>query len=121
MATNLPAQTIDDSAASTILYFDSYGEAPLEFPAVDVDSTVSFFRAAGFDKDAAEVTAMTLLRQAKIDGEPISKILDSLKGFQRNELSILVAEILNNNRIATSALGYRVSDVVVNQTRQISA
>ncbi len=121
MATNLPSQIINDSAASTILFFDSYGEAPLEFSSVDVDATVGFFKSAGFDKDAAEITAMTILRQAKLEGEPVSAILDTIKGLGRNELSILVAEILNNNRISTSALGYRVSDVQVNQTRQIAA
>ncbi len=121
MATNLPAQIINDSAASTILFFDSYGEAPLEFSSVDVDLTVGFFKSAGFDKDAAEVTAMTLLRQAKLDGEPVGVILDTIKGLGRNELSILVAEILNNNRVPTSALGYRVSEVKVDQTRQIAA
>ncbi len=121
MATNLPNREIEDNAAGTILYFDSYGEAPLEFVAVDVDSTIAFFKSSGFDDDAAQVTSMTLLRQAKLDGTPISQILDTLKGFNRNQLSQLVGEILNNNRVATSTLGFRVADVLPNQTRQIAA
>ncbi len=121
MSTNLPSQVINDSGAPTILFFDSYGEAPLEFSSVDVDSTVSFFKAAGFDKDAAELTAMTILRQAKLEGEPVGVILDTIKGLGRNELSILVAEILNNNRVPTSFLGYRVPDVKTDQKRQIAA
>ncbi len=42
MATNLPSQIITDSAAGTKLYFDRYGEAPLEFAANDVTLAVSF-------------------------------------------------------------------------------
>lgn len=121
MATNLPSQIVNDSGASTILFFDSYGEALLEFSSVDVDATVGFFKSAGFDKDAAELTAMTILRQAKIEGEPVNVILDTIKGLGRNELSLLVAEVLNNERVATSFLGYRVPDVKTDQTRQIAA
>lgn len=121
MATNLPIREITDSAAGTILYFDAYSEAPLEFPANDVTATVGVFEAAGFKEDAAQTSAMTLLRQAKIDGTPIAGILDTIRGFDAAQLSTLVSEILNNNRVATSTLGFKVSDVEVNQTRQILA
>jgi len=121
MATNLPSQVIEDSAAGTKLFFDRYGEAPLEFSSVDVSATHSFFEGKGFDKDAASVVSMTLLRQAKIDGTPIGQLLDTLKGFQSIELSQLVGEILNNNRIPTSILGFKVTQVKTNQIREISA
>ena len=121
MATNLPVQTIEDSAAGTRLYFDRYGEAPLEFAANDVAAAVTFFESLGFDKDAALVTGMTILRQAKIDGTPIYQILDTLKGFQAIQLSQLVGEILNNNRVSTSSLGFRVTNVISNQSRNIAA
>lgn len=121
MSTNLPIQQLEDSAAGTRLYFERYGEEPLEFPATDVAAAVAFFESAGFDKDAALVTAMTVLRQAKLDGTPIFQLLDTLKGFQNIELSQLVGEILNNNRIPTSTLGFRVKDVIPNQSRNIAA
>lgn len=121
MATNLPSQIIEDSAAGTKLYFDTYGEQALEFSANDVSYTQSFFEAAGFDSDAASVVSMTLLRQAKLDGTPIAQILDTLKGFPAIELSRLVGEILNNNRVPTSILGFRTTDVKPNQTRDIAA
>lgn len=121
MATNLPSQIIEDSAAGTKLYFDSYGEAALEFSANDVTLTVSFFESKGFDKDAASVVSMTLLRQAKIDGTPVASILDSLRSFSGIQLSQVVGEILNNNRVPTSILGFRTSDVKPNQTRNIAA
>ena len=121
MATNLPAQTFDDGAAATKLYFDRYGEAAMEFSSVEVDLTHSFFESKGFDHDAASVVAMTILRQAKIDGTPIGQILDTLKGFNGLSLSQLVGEILNNNRVPTSLLGFKVAPVTTNKIRDIAA
>lgn len=121
MATNLPNRIIDDSAAGTKLYFDSYGEAAMEFSSVDVSLTHSFFEGKGFDSDAASVVSMTLLRQAKIDGTPIGQILDTLKVFSGIQLSQLVGEILNNNRVPTSILGFRTANVRPNQIRNIAA
>ncbi len=121
MATNLPPKVIEDNAAGTVLYFERYGEIPLEFNSNDVVATVAVFTAVGFDKDAAEVSAMTILRQSKIDNTPIYEILDTLRGFDNKQLSQLVAEILNNNRVSTSTLGFRVQDVTVNKIREIGA
>lgn len=121
MATNLPPQIVEDSAAGTKLYFGTYGEQALEFPANDVSFTQSFFESVGFEPDAASVVSMTLLRQAKIDGIPIAQILDSLKRLPGIQLSQLVGEILNNNRVSTSILGFRTTDVKPNQTRNIAA
>ena len=121
MITNLPAQPIEDSAATTKLYFENYGEAALEFPSNDVTAAISFFQQAGFDLDAASTCAAVILRQAKIDGTPIFQILDTLKTFPGVSLGQIVAEILNNNRVPTSILGYRTNDVKPNQTRNIAA
>lgn len=110
MATNLPSNENVDSAESTKLFFDSYGQAPLEFSSTDVDSAISFFENKGFDKDAAIITAVTILKQAKIDAIPVYQLIDTLKGFTALQLSSLVGEILNNNRPATSTLGFRVAD-----------
>ena len=121
MATNLPSRILEDSAAGTKLYFDRYGEAPLEFSSNDVSLSTSFFEKRGFDKDAAAVIAMTVLRQAKLDAIPVAEILDTLTGFSSVQLSQLVGEILNNNRIPTSILGFRTADVRPNQIRNIAA
>ena len=104
-----------------MLYFERYGEIPLEFSAVDVSAAVAFFTTAGFADDAAQVSALTILRQAKLDQTPIFEILDTLKGFDNKQLSQLVAEILNNDRVATSSLGFRVTDVTTNRSREVSA
>ena len=121
MATNLPSQEINDSAGGTKLFFDTYGDIPLEFNAADVDVTLTFFQKKGFGDDAAQVVAITLLKQAKIDAIPITKILDSLKNNNALELSQLVGEILNNNRSSISTLGFRTERVLPNQNRNIAA
>lgn len=121
MATNLPSQIITDSAAGTKLYFDKYGEAPLEFAANDVTLATGFLKNSGFDKDAAQTVAMILLRQAKIDSVPIAQLIDTLSVFDSAQLNQLVGEILNNNRVPTSILGFRTTDVRPNQTRNIAA
>lgn len=122
MATNLPSTVIQDSAAASKLFFDVYGQQPLEFPANDVQATIAFFQSKGFDTDAATVVSATLLKQAKLDNTPIFKILDTLKVLNGLQLSALVGEILNNNRPATSTLGFRVIDVSRNDLiRNIAA
>ena len=121
MATNLPPKPINDSAAGTRLYFDTYGETPLQFNSSDVDFTIAFFTGYGFDKDAATTSAITLLKQAKLDGVSIGSILDRMRGFNQIQISNLVSQILNNNRVATSTLGYRTQPVDDFKTRNISA
>jgi hypothetical protein len=45
-------------------------------------------------------------KQAKKDGYNPMQILDTLKGIDNVEISALVSEILNYNRVKTSFLGY---------------
>lgn len=122
MPTNLPIQINEDSAASTKLFFDVYGQLPLEFTANEIEAAIAFFQEKGFDRDAAIVTAAALLKQAKLDETPVFKILDTLKKLNGVEISALVGEILNNNRRSTSTLGYRAVPVLkANQVRNIAA
>jgi len=122
VSTNLPAVAIQDSGSATKLFFDTYGKSPLEFAANEVTAAVGFFESRGFDEDAASSVAVVLLKQAKLEGIPIYKILDTLKGFDSVQISALVGEILNNNRGVGSTLGFRVVTVdKQNQTRNIAA
>lgn len=117
---NLPPVEKIDSAAGTKLFFDSYGKEPLEFSSNEVNATVGFFLSKGFAQDAANVTASTILRQAKIDGVKVFEILDQLKVYNGLELSAVIAQILNKYRGKTSTLGYRAVTVSKpNQTRNI--
>jgi hypothetical protein len=119
--TNLPSKKIEDSAASTRLYFDTYGETPLEYNATEVDACISFFQKRGFDTDASIVVSSVLLRQAKIDSTPIFVLLDTMSGFNGVQLSALVSEVMNNNRVPTSTLGYRSEITKTDITRNIAA
>lgn len=122
MATNLPPKIIQDSAAGTKLFFEAYGEVPVSFNANEIDAVIGFFTSAGFGKDAAIVSGLALLKQAKIDETPIFTILDQIKEFNQIQISALVGEILNNNRVPLSTLGYRQQDIVTNeQQRNIGA
>jgi hypothetical protein len=119
---SLPAPSKQDSAAGTKLFFDRYGQQPLEFSANEVTAAIAFFQSRGFEDDAAILTAQVLLKQAKIDSVPVFKIIDTLKTFNGVQISALVAEILNNNRNSASTLGYRIDLVEKqNQTRNIFA
>ena len=111
MRTNLPAPTSStDSSAKTKLFFDEYGQSPLEFNANDVEAAVGFFQSKGFDRDAAEITAAVLLRQAKLESMPVFKIIDQLETMDGLKLSALVGEILNNNRPSSSSLGFKMAN-----------
>jgi len=117
---NLPAVTKTDSAASTKLFFDTYGQRPLEFGSNEVTASIGFFAGRGFEEEAALTTAITILRQAKIDGVAVFEILDTLKDLNGTQLSAVVAQILNKYRPNTSSLGFRALNVVkINQTRNI--
>ena len=107
---NLPTKPDTDSADPVKRYFNSYYGYQLEFPSNDVDAVVGFLENKGFDKSAAKSTGSILLQQAKIDGVKVFELLDTLKGLERVQLSVVVAQILNFNRQKISTLGYRVVD-----------
>lgn len=122
MNTNLPPKTTEDSASATKLFFDEYGQAPLELNANEVEAAIGFFQSNGFDRDAAEVTAAVVLRQAKFENMPVFQLLDTLKTMDGVKLGALVTEILNNNRPSSSALGYKSANTDdVLKTRNIAA
>lgn len=121
MVTNLPAETIEDSAANTKLFFEKYGEPAFEYGPNDVQLAIGFFTSRGFSEEAANLVAMFLLRQAKLNGNPVSKLLDTLIGLGEVAVSRVVTEVLNNNRIPTSILGFKTEDVRPNQIRNIAA
>jgi len=113
MQTNLPSPEKQDSAEATKLYFNRYGSGPVEFLANEISATVAFFESKGFDKDAALSSASVILDQAKADGVPVFRILDTLGTFNQLELGGVVSEILNNNRPSSSSLGYRDPNISV--------
>ena len=47
---NLPTVTKTDSAASTKLFFDTYGRRPLEFGSNEVSASIAFLQVEGLKK-----------------------------------------------------------------------
>jgi hypothetical protein len=107
--TNLPPTQSTDSADRTKVYLNNYRETGEEYLSADVDATVGFLTKRGFALEAATVSGMVLLQQAKRDGISALTLLETLGSLQNLQLSALVAEILNQNRSQTSRLGYRSS------------
>lgn len=108
---NLPPTEISiDSSSEAKKFFNSYYERSISIPADTLDATVDFFRKRGFDETAATTVSTVLLSQAKIEGTPIFKLLDTLKGFNEVQLSQVVQEVLNFRRIRISTLGTKVDN-----------
>lgn len=106
VSTNIPVSKNLDPAAPTKVYFDTYGNRALTFGANEVEDSIAFFTSKGFSVDAAVSTAMVILDQAKKEGKPVFKILDTLKDFNGVQISAVVAKILNKNRKAISTVGF---------------
>lgn len=116
---NIPIQNQKSasSTAQTIAVFNQYYSAPTFLNNEDLTIMTGFFDKRGFSKEAAEATALVILEQAKKDGFSAMQVMDTLGGLGPVDISALVAEILNFNRLKTSALGtsqhYAPSEEVV--------
>lgn len=85
---------------------DSLYNRPFELEVSTLNSMKGFFESKAFDSNAAESISVIIMKQARIDGYNPMQILDTLRGLNEVEISALVSEILNYNRIKTSFLGY---------------
>jgi len=101
---NLPPTP--SSSDSTVQAFDSYYSQPFELHAGTFYLIKGFFQKRGFDDRAAESVAITIMKQAKLDGYNPLEVLDNLGGLANVELNSVVAEMLNYNRFKTSFVGY---------------
>lgn len=105
---NLPLPERIDSASTTLQYFNEYGEESFSFASEEVDTAAGFLKSKGFGEQAALITAAILLQQAKIQNKPIYDLLKTLEGLESLQLSTVVGRILNDNRLPTSSLGFRI-------------
>lgn len=105
---NLPlSQEKRDSSDSARKFFNSYYKDSIAIPAAVLDAAVSFFTSRGFSDTAAQSVATVLIVQSKIDGINVFKLIDTLKGLDQIQLSTVVREVLNYNRLRISILGTR--------------
>lgn len=102
---NLPKSTASNSANSTVRIVDQYLQSTIELNNSVLTAMTGFFEKRGFGADAAESTAIIILQQATKDNLNAMEIIDTLRGVSDVEISALVGEILNYNRLKTSSLG----------------
>lgn len=103
--TNIPTEKAPSSSDQTIQVMNNYFSTPITINNNELIAMTGFFESRGFQAVAAESTAITILTQALQDGYNALQILDTLRTLGSTEISGLVAEILNYNRLKTSLLG----------------
>jgi hypothetical protein len=105
MSTTLGNLPSSPTSNSTVQAFDRYYEKPFELDASTYIMMKGFFEGNGFDQSAATTIAVSIMKQAKLDGYNPLEVLDTMKGLQVLELNSVVTDILNYNRFKTSYLG----------------
>lgn len=101
---NLPYK--EQIEETTLKAFNSFYSAPIEIDSTVLAAIKGYFTNRGFEPTSAESLAITIITQCKQSGYNPMEILDTLKGLTNVELSGLISEILNYNRLKTSSLGY---------------
>ena len=91
---------------TSVITFDTLYSPPLEIETGTLTAIKGFFTSRGFDDISAESVSIIIIKQSKLDGYNPMQIMDTLKGLDNTEISALVAEIINYNRLNTSFLGY---------------
>jgi hypothetical protein len=102
MYSNLPSV---NSSNDTLLAFKNYNQQPIEIDPTVFAAFKGFFTNKDFSEVSSDSISTILIAQAKKDGYNPMTILDTLKNLNDVELSSIVAEILNYNRVKTSSLG----------------
>jgi hypothetical protein len=102
---NIPPRSSASSSNPTVEVFNNYYKLPVSISNNDLVAMIGFFESKGFEPVSAERTAVIILTQAAKDGYSAMQVMDTLKGLDSIEISGLVAEILNYNRVNTSLLG----------------
>lgn len=119
---NFPVEKNNQSSNQTVQIFNNYYKEPVSLNNGELTAMTGFFEKRGFEPIAAESAATIILVQAAKDGYSGMQVMDTLGGLTSVEISGLVAEILNFNRVKTSLLG-TVQNIqpIVEITRNIVA
>ena len=109
---NLPIQNVEsDSADAGKKFFNTYYQQGYTVSSDIVDASIAFFVSHGFDQSAAESISTVLISQAKAQNVNVFTFIDTLKTLDGAQLSNVVKQILNNNRLRISTLGTRYSNI----------
>jgi hypothetical protein len=115
---NIPQKTIPSSSNSTVKFFSTFYQSPIDLNGTDIIAVTGFFESRGFTAEAADSVAMIILSQAKANNLNAFQILDTLKTLNGIELSQLVGQILNYNRFKTSTLGISTTIVPADEVER---
>ena len=114
MYTNLPIKSTPKSSSDqTNKTFEQYHDLPVQLDQNTLVAMQGFLENRGFSKESSELISITILLQASREGYNPMSIIETMKQLGDNDLSQVIAEILNFNRFKTSVLGsvQRVSPV----------
>ena len=105
--TNLPIEPIQsvDTTKKTLRIFGDYFDNQVQIHSEEYDAVIGFFKSKDYADESAETLSYVICRQAKIDNISAMVILDQLKNTNPQELSDIVAEILNLYRFKSSLIG----------------
>jgi hypothetical protein len=103
---NLPPATATESSSDlTNKALSQYNDVPVELDHNVMTAMIGMLENRGFSIDSAESISITVMIQARRDGYNPMTVLESMKKLGENDLSQLLSEILNYNRLKTSVLG----------------
>ena len=107
VSTNLPIEPIQnvDLTKKTLRIFGDYFDNQVQINSEEYDAVIGFFKSKDYTDESAETLSYVICRQAKIDNLSAMVVLDELKNTNPQELSDIVAEILNLYRFKSSLIG----------------
>ena len=105
MLTNIPFEVPKSSSDATIKNLRNFHTVQTQLDNNVLTAMIGYLEKNGFINGSAETISIAILTQAKKDGYNAMQLLDTLKTLDGVELSAVVAEILNYNRLKTSSLG----------------
>ena len=107
ISTNLPVEPIQkvDLTQKTLRIFGDYFDNQVTINSGEFDAVKAFFKGKDYTNESADTIAYVLCRQAKVDNITAMQILDQLNATDPQELTDIVAEILNLYRFKSSLIG----------------
>ena len=95
--TNLPIEPIQkvDLTKKTLRLFGDYFDNQVTIDSGEFDAVKAFFTGKDYTDESADTIAYVICRQAKIDNVTSMQILDQLEATNPQELTDIVAEIMN--------------------------
>ena len=105
--TNLPIEPIQkvDLTKKTLRLFGDYFDNQVTIDSGEFDAVKAFFTGKDDTDESADTIAYVICRQAKIDNVTSMQILDQLEATNPQELTDIVAEIMNLYRFKSSLIG----------------